>query len=92
MEKRVIDFMNDVSSKNLGETEFLQAVEEVAEAVIPFIEKNPRYKDKMLLERMIEPERVIIFRVPWIDDDGKTQVNRGYRVEFNSAIGPYKGD
>ena len=91
MEKRVIDFMNDVSSKNLGETEFLQAVEEVAEAVIPFIEENPRYKDKMLLERMIEPERVIIFRVPWIDDDGKTQVNRGYRVEFNSAIGPYKG-
>jgi len=91
MEKRVIDFMNEVSSKNLGETEFLQAVEEVAEAVIPFIEENPRYKDKMLLERMIEPERVIIFRVPWIDDDGKTQVNRGYRVEFNSAIGPYKG-
>jgi len=91
MEKRVIDFMNDVSSKNLGETEFLQAVEEVAEAVIPFVEENPRYKDKMLLERMIEPERVIIFRVPWIDDDGKTQVNRGYRVEFNSAIGPYKG-
>ena len=91
MEKRVIDFMKDVSSKNLGETEFLQAVEEVAEAVIPFIEQNPRYKNKMLLERMIEPERVIIFRVPWIDDEGKTQVNRGYRVEFNSAIGPYKG-
>ena len=91
MEKRVIDFMNDVSAKNIGETEFLQAVEEVAEAVIPFIEENPRYQNKMLLERMIEPERVIIFRVPWIDDYGKTQVNRGYRVEFNSAIGPYKG-
>ena len=70
---------------------FLQAVEEVAEAVIPFIEDNPKYSNKMLLERMVEPERVLMFRVPWLDDEGKTQVNRGYRVEFNSAIGPYKG-
>ena len=69
----------------------MQAVEEVAETVIPFIEENPKYKNKMLLERMIEPERVIIFRVPWINDKGLTEVNRGYRVEFNSAIGPYKG-
>jgi glutamate dehydrogenase (NADP+) len=69
----------------------MQAVHEVAETVIPFIEKNSQYKGKMLLERMVEPERTIIFRVPWIDDKGNTQVNRGYRVEFNSAIGPYKG-
>merc|ERR1711974_336948 len=71
--------------------EFLQAVHEVAETVIPFIEDNPKYQGKMLLERMVEPERTIIFRVTWIDDQGNTQVNRGFRVEFNSAIGPYKG-
>ena len=69
----------------------MQAVTEVAETVIPFIEKNEKYQNKMLLERMVEPERTIIFRVPWTDDEGNTQVNRGYRVEFNSAIGPYKG-
>jgi len=91
MDKKIHDFMREVSSKNSGEKEFLQAVEEVAEAVIPFMEDNPKYNNKMLLERMIEPERIIIFRVPWIDDNGNTQVNRGYRVEFNSAIGPYKG-
>jgi len=83
--------MGEVAAKNAGETEFLQAVEEVAEAVIPFMEENPKYNNKMLLERMVEPERVLMFRVPWLDDKGKTQVNRGYRVEFNSAIGPYKG-
>ena len=83
--------MSGVIKKNPNETEFLQAVEEVAEAVIPFIQANPKYNNKMLLERMIEPERVLMFRVPWLDDKGKTQVNRGYRVEFNSAIGPYKG-
>ena len=83
--------MKGVIQKNPNETEFLQAVEEVAEAVIPFIEDNPKYSNKMLLERMVEPERVLVFRVPWLDDEGKTQVNRGYRVEFNSAIGPYKG-
>ncbi len=91
MDKKIHDFMREVSSKNSGEKEFLQAVEEVAEAVIPFMEDNPKYNNKMLLERMIEPERIIIFRVPWTDDNGNTQVNRGYRVEFNSAIGPYKG-
>ena len=91
MAKNVHEFMNYVASKNNLEKEFLQAVEEVAEAVIPFMESNAKYNNKMLLERMIEPERVIIFRVPWIDDQSKTQVNRGYRVEFNSAIGPYKG-
>ena len=91
MDKKIHDFLREVSSKNFGEKEFLQSVEEVAEAVIPFMEDNPKYNNKMLLERMTEPERIIIFRVPWIDDNGNTQVNRGYRVEFNSAIGPYKG-
>ena len=69
----------------------MQAVTEVAETVIPFIEANPKYQGHQLLERMVEPERTIIFRVPWTDDQGKIQVNRGYRVQFNSAIGPYKG-
>ena len=91
MGQKIHDFMGEVAAKNAGETEFLQAVEEVAEAVIPFMEENPKYNNKMLLERMVEPERVLMFRVPWLDDNGKTQVNRGYRVEFNSAIGPYKG-
>ena len=91
MEQKIHDFMSKVSMSNQGEKEFLQAVEEVAEVIIPFMQNNPRYNNKMLLERMVEPERVIIFRVPWLDDKGNTQVNRGYRVEFNSAIGPYKG-
>ena len=91
MEQRIHDFMKGVKENNPNETEFIQAVEEVAEAIIPFMEDNPRYNNKMLLERMVEPERVLMFRVPWLDDSGKTQVNRGYRVEFNSAIGPYKG-
>ena len=91
MQKKIHDFISSVRYKNPNEKEFLQAVEEVAETVLPFIEKNPKYKNKMLLERIIEPERVIIFRVPWVDDNGHIQVNKGYRVEFNSAIGPYKG-
>ncbi|KAB2816344.1 MAG: NADP-specific glutamate dehydrogenase [Bacteroidetes bacterium] len=84
-------FMESVKARNGHEPEFLQAVEEVAESVIPFIEENPKYKAAKILERMVEPERVIMFRVPWTDDNGNVQVNRGYRVEFNSAIGPYKG-
>ena len=91
MEQKIHDFIKEVAAKNAGEVEFLQAVEEVAEVIIPFIEANPKYNNKMLLERMVEPERVIVFRVPWTDDNGNTQVNRGYRIEFNSAIGPYKG-
>ncbi|PWK20474.1 NADP-specific glutamate dehydrogenase [Xanthomarina spongicola] len=91
MKNKIDAFLNLVKEKNGHEPEFLQAVHEVAETVIPFIEANPKYQDKMLLERMVEPERTIIFRVPWVDDQGKTQVNRGFRVEFNSAIGPYKG-
>jgi len=91
MKDKIEAFLKLVEDKNSHETEFLQAVHEVAETVIPFIEDNPKYQGKMLLERMVEPERTIIFRVPWIDDQGNTQVNRGFRVEFNSAIGPYKG-
>ncbi|MCB0477601.1 MAG: NADP-specific glutamate dehydrogenase [Crocinitomicaceae bacterium] len=88
---QIDSFMSEVKSRNGHEAEFLQAVQEVAETVIPFIEENPKYQGHKLLERMVEPERTIIFRVPWIDDNGKPQVNRGFRVEFNSAIGPYKG-
>ncbi|CAG5076584.1 NADP-specific glutamate dehydrogenase [Parvicella tangerina] len=84
-------FMDKVRAKNGHEAEFLQAVQEVAEAVIPFIAENPKYDRENILERIVEPERTIIFRVPWLDDQGNRQVNRGYRVEFNSAIGPYKG-
>jgi glutamate dehydrogenase (NADP+) len=91
MKGKIDAFLNLVKERNGQEPEFMQAVEEVAETVIPFIENNVKYKDKMLLERMVEPERTIIFRVPWIDDKGNTQVNRGFRIEFNSAIGPYKG-
>ena len=84
-------FMERVRSTNSHEPEFLQAVEEVAEVVIPFIAENPKYKRERILDRIVEPERVIMFRVPWVDDAGNIHVNRGYRVEFNSAIGPYKG-
>jgi len=91
MKDKIQGFLDLVKEKNGNEPEFLQAVHEVAETVIPFIEDNPKYQDKMLLERMVEPERTIIFRVPWIDDNGNTQVNRAFRIEFNSAIGPYKG-
>lgn len=84
-------FMTKVKASNPNETEFLQAVHEVAEAVIPYMEENPKYKTAKILDRIVEPERTLIFRVPWVDDKGEIQVNRGYRVEFNSAIGPYKG-
>ena len=90
-ETEIKAFMDGVRAKNSHETEFLQAVEEVAEAIIPFMDKNPKYKGINLLERMVEPERTVMFRVPWLDDKGNVQVNRGFRVEFNSAIGPYKG-
>ena len=90
-QKQIDAFMESVLSKNNSEAEFIQAVEEVAETVIPFIEANPKYKAAKILERIVEPERVLQFRVPWLDDKGEVQVNRGFRVEFNSAIGPYKG-
>ncbi|MBU2018049.1 MAG: NADP-specific glutamate dehydrogenase [Bacteroidetes bacterium] len=84
-------FMDKVKAKNGHEAEFLQAVHEVAEAVIPYIANHPKYQENNILERIVEPERTLIFRVPWLDDKGGMQVNRGFRVEFNSAIGPYKG-
>jgi glutamate dehydrogenase (NADP+) len=90
-QEKIDSFMDYAKKRNPNEPEFLQAVKEVAEAVIPFIEQNPKYQGKKLLERMIEPERTISFRVPWVDDKGEIQVNRGYRIQFNSAIGPYKG-
>lgn len=91
MSQSIAAFMDSVSEKNPNESEFLQAVLEVAETVIPFIEENKKYQNKMLLERMVEPERVIMFRVNWLSDKGEIQVNRGYRIQMNSAIGPYKG-
>lgn len=91
MDPRVQQFMAYVKARNPGENEFHQAVQEVAESLIPFIEENPRYKHARILERISEPERTIIFRVPWLDDKGEIQINRGFRIEMNSAIGPYKG-
>lgn len=91
MSKLVTDFMANIIAKNPGETEFHQAVREVAESLLPFIEDNPVYKHAKILERIAEPERVIMFRVAWTDDQGEVQINRGYRIQMNSAIGPYKG-
>ena len=80
-----------LEKRNGNEPEFLQAVREVLESIQPVVEKHPEYEKAGLIERLVEPERIITFRVPWVDDQGKVQVNRGYRVQFNSAIGPYKG-
>ena len=91
MSHSIQSFVEAVAKKNPNEPEFMQAVHEVAETVIPFIEENKKYQNKMLLERMVESERIIMFRVVWTDDSGATQVNRGYRIQMNSAIGPYKG-
>ncbi len=87
----ISSFMDNISARNPHETEFIQAVQEVAETIIPFQRDHPQYRDANILERMCEPERVIIFRVPWMDDAGNFRVNRGFRVQMNSAIGPYKG-
>ncbi len=91
MDPRVEKFMANVKAKNPGEPEFHQAVHEVVESLVPFVEENPKYKHAKILERMTEPERVIIFRIPWINDKGELEINRGYRIQMNSAIGPYKG-
>lgn len=91
MEEKVQDFMAKVIAANPAEVEFHQAVHEVVETLIPFIDEHPQYKEAKILERMVEPERVIMFRVPWIDDKGNIQINRGFRIEMNSALGPYKG-
>ncbi len=84
-------FLAEVKGKNPGETEFLQAVEEVAESLKIVLDKHPEYRSNKILERLVEPERVILFRVPWLDDRGDIHINRGFRIEMNSAIGPYKG-
>ena len=81
-----------LAKRNPEQKEFLQAVEEVLESLEPVVAAHPEYEKAGLIERLVEPERIIMFRVPWVDDAGKVQVNRGYRVQFNSAIGPYKGD
>lgn len=91
LEVQLNEFMANIIAKNHGEHEFHQAVQEVAESLIPFIEENPQYKKAKILERIAEPERVIMFRVAWIDDKGEVRVNRGFRIQMNSAIGPYKG-
>ena len=91
MDAQLKKFMDYVVAKNPAEPEFHQAVEEVAETILPFLNENPKYRAAKVFERIVEPERIIIFRVPWIDDKGEVQVNRGFRIEMNSAIGPYKG-
>ena len=91
MKKDINDFMESLKARTPGEREFHQAVQEVVESIWEVYKQNPRYQKAKILERMVEPERVITFRVPWIDDRGEVQINRGYRVEFNSALGPYKG-
>ena len=85
------NFMDDLTAKNPGEKEYHQAVKEVLESVAPYIVEHPYLMDQKILERIVEPERIIIFRVPWLNDEGEVQINRGYRVQMNSAIGPYKG-
>ncbi len=84
-------FLAGVKAKNATEPEFLQAVEEVADSLGPVLERHPEYRNAKVLQRMVEPERVLMFRVPWVDDEGEVQVNRGFRIEMSSAIGPYKG-
>ena len=90
-QKYIDSFMDDLAAKNPGEKEFHQAVREVLESVAPYIVEHPYLLDQKILERITEPERIIIFRVPWLDDDGEVRINRGYRVQCSSAIGPYKG-
>ncbi len=91
IDQKVKEFMAKVIAKDPGEVEFHQAVKEAAETLIPYVEEHPKYKKVKILERMCEPERVIMFRVPWLDDKGEFQINRGFRIQMNSAIGPYKG-
>ncbi|GGK56830.1 NADP-specific glutamate dehydrogenase [Rufibacter glacialis] len=91
MSPKVQEFLKKVEARNPHEPEFLQAVQEVAETIIPFLDENPKYNNARILERMVEPERVLMFRVPWLNDKNEVEVNRGFRVQMNSAIGPYKG-
>jgi len=91
MSDYIKSLMEQVKAKNPVQPEFHQAVEEVAESLSPVFERHPEYRKAKIMERMVEPERVILFRVPWMDDQGEFHINRGYRIEMNSAIGPYKG-
>ena len=91
MYNSIEQFMESLTSKNPEQVEFHQAVKEVIESIWDFLQDNPQYLHANILDRIVEPERVILFRVPWVDDQGNIIVNRGFRVEFNSAIGPYKG-
>ena len=87
----LLSVLDGLKSRNAHESEYLQAVEEVLESLEPVIDADPRYEQQNIIGRIVEPERVVMFRIPWVDDSGKVQVNRGYRVQYNSAIGPYKG-
>ena len=91
VQKYVDDFMADIIARNPGEKEFHQAVHEVVESLAPYILENPVLQKMKVLERIAEPERIVMFRVPWLNDKGEIEINKGYRVEMNSAIGPYKG-
>jgi len=91
MKADINEFIANLEKRTPGESEFHQAVEEVMGSIWDFYDRNPKYQKAKILERMVEPERIIMFRVPWVDDRGEVQINRGYRVEFNSALGPYKG-
>src|SRR5574344_793322 len=91
MSKYVDQVLKDVKATNASEPEFIQAVDEVLTTLDPVLKANKQYEQNAILERLVEPERVIMFRVPWVDDKGNIRINHGYRVQFNSAIGPYKG-
>ncbi len=91
VDEYIVSVLETVKKRNANEPEFIEAVEEVLNTLKPVLEARPDYIDAGIIERIVEPERIITFRVPWVDDNGKVQVNRGFRVQFNSAIGPYKG-
>ena len=91
MNSYIKEVLDGLRARYPWESEFLQASEEVLESITPLIEAEPKYRQQKILERIIEPERIVMFRVPWVDDKGEYHINRGYRVQFNSAIGPYKG-
>src|SRR6266851_9776748 len=91
MENYISRLMAEVKAKNPAEPEFHQAVQEVVESLDLVLERRPEYRSARIIERIVEPERVLMFRVPWEDDQGRVQINRGFRIEMNSAIGPYKG-
>jgi glutamate dehydrogenase (NADP+) len=91
MKDDALELMTLVKAKNPGEPEFHQAVEEAVESLMLALDRHPEYRKAKILERMVEPERVIMFRVPWEDDENEIQINRGFRIEMSSAIGPYKG-